>query len=106
MKHGEELLLQKENAKREFDVGNSYLVATIECGNLNILLVISRRKMRMTSSHHVPYALSDTRATMDGTGGSQSRKDELTPKTCPRFELSAATPLHEVGIKIVEEGGK
>ncbi|CDY33074.1 BnaC06g07050D [Brassica napus] len=26
--------------------------------------VISRRKVRMTSSHHAPYALGDTRATM------------------------------------------
>jgi len=28
---------------------------------------ISRRKVRMTSSHHAPYALGDTRVTMDGT---------------------------------------
>ncbi|KAK8516998.1 hypothetical protein V6N12_032198 [Hibiscus sabdariffa] len=33
------------------------------------LPVISRRKVRMTSSHHAPYALGDTRATMDGTKG-------------------------------------
>ncbi|KAF1892245.1 hypothetical protein Lal_00036606 [Lupinus albus] len=31
------------------------------------LPVISRRKMRMTSSHHAPDALGDTRATMAGT---------------------------------------
>ncbi|KAJ7941081.1 Ycf68 protein, partial [Quillaja saponaria] len=31
------------------------------------LPVISRRKVRMTSSHHAPYALGDTRATMAGT---------------------------------------
>nr|GLL16987.1 hypothetical protein CQW23_34938 [Ipomoea trifida]GLL16991.1 hypothetical protein CQW23_34938 [Ipomoea trifida]GLL25348.1 hypothetical protein CQW23_34938 [Ipomoea trifida]GLL25350.1 hypothetical protein CQW23_34938 [Ipomoea trifida]GLL25353.1 hypothetical protein CQW23_34938 [Ipomoea trifida] len=33
------------------------------------LPVISRRKVRMTSSHHAPYALGDTRATMAGTKG-------------------------------------
>ncbi|KAI3773303.1 hypothetical protein L1987_47828 [Smallanthus sonchifolius] len=34
-----------------------------------LLSVISRRKVRMTSSHHAPYALGDTRATMGGTKG-------------------------------------
>ena len=36
-------------------------------GKLKILPVISRRKVRMTSSQHAPYALGDTRATMAGT---------------------------------------
>ncbi|URD72205.1 hypothetical protein MUK42_08469 [Musa troglodytarum] len=31
--------------------------------------MISRRKVRMTSSHHAPYALGDTHATMAGTKG-------------------------------------
>ncbi|KAL4184807.1 hypothetical protein AMTRI_Chr10g227370 [Amborella trichopoda] len=31
--------------------------------------VINRRKVRMTSSHHSPYTLGDTRATMAGTKG-------------------------------------
>ena len=43
------------------------LVAKIEFGTLSILLVISWRKVRMTSSHHAPYTLGDTRATMDRT---------------------------------------
>ncbi|CAA7013179.1 unnamed protein product [Microthlaspi erraticum] len=47
----------------------SCLVATVEFGTLNRLPVISRRKVRMTSSHHAPYALGDTRATMAGTKG-------------------------------------
>ncbi|KAL5820518.1 hypothetical protein ACOSQ3_022400 [Xanthoceras sorbifolium] len=33
------------------------------------LPVISRRKVRMTSSHHAPYAQGDTHATMAGTKG-------------------------------------
>ncbi|KAH0707196.1 hypothetical protein KY289_012272 [Solanum tuberosum] len=45
---------------------------------------ISRRKVRMTSSHHAPYALGDTRATMAGTKG--------------RDPARAATRLHEAGI--------
>ena len=47
----------------------SCLVATVEFGTLSRLPVISRRKVRMTSSHHAPYALGDTRATMAGTKG-------------------------------------
>ncbi|KAF1866114.1 hypothetical protein Lal_00043067 [Lupinus albus] len=42
------------------------------------------RKVRMTSSHHAPYALGDTRATMSGT------KD--------RYPSRAATRLHEAEI--------
>ncbi|KAK8939832.1 hypothetical protein KSP40_PGU001302 [Platanthera guangdongensis] len=34
----------------------------------------------MTSSHHAPYALGDTRATMAGTRGRRSREGEITPK--------------------------
>ena len=36
-------------------------------GTLTRLLVNSRRKEGMTSSHHVPYAQGDTHATMEGT---------------------------------------
>jgi hypothetical protein len=38
-------------------------------GTLTRLLVNSRRKEGMTSSHHVPYAQGDTHATMGGTMG-------------------------------------
>ncbi|KAK8963562.1 hypothetical protein KSP40_PGU000220 [Platanthera guangdongensis] len=34
----------------------------------------------MTSSHHAPYSLGDTRATMAGTKGQRSREGEITPK--------------------------
>ena len=36
---------------------------------LERLPVINRRKVRTTSSHHAPYVLGDTRATMAGTMG-------------------------------------
>ena len=44
---------------------NPYLVALRK--PLERLPVISRRKVRMTSSQHAPYALGHTRATMAGT---------------------------------------
>nr|GLL25488.1 putative protein ycf68 [Ipomoea trifida] len=40
------------------------------------LPVISRRKVRMTSSHHAPYALGDTRATMAGTKGRDPARED------------------------------
>ncbi|TKY49537.1 hypothetical protein E2542_SST26970 [Spatholobus suberectus] len=39
----------------------------LEFGTLSRLPVISWRKVRMTSSHHAPYALGDILATMDET---------------------------------------
>ncbi len=47
--------------------------------------MINRRKVGMTSSHHAPYGLGYTRATMVGTEGrdpargSQSQKADLSP---------------------------
>ncbi len=47
--------------------------------------MINRRKVGMTSSHHGPYGLGYTRATMVGTEGrkpargSQSHKADLSP---------------------------
>ncbi len=48
----------------------SLLVAIIQLGTLGGLPVISRRKVGMTSSHHGPYGLGYTRATMVVTEGS------------------------------------
>ena len=42
--------------------------------NLRRLPVLSRRKVRMTSSHHAPYALGYSRATMDRTMGCHPAK--------------------------------
>ena len=43
----------------------------IRMGTLARLPVTSRRKAGMTSNHHAPYDLGYTRATMDGTEGSE-----------------------------------
>ena len=75
-------------------------------GTLNRLLVLSRRKARITSSHHAPYALGDyyvlqwtgQRSRSDLRSRARSREGELTPKTRPQFGLQTATRLHEVGI--------
>ncbi len=54
-------------------------------GTLRRLPVTNRRKVGMTSSHHGPYGLGYTRATMAGTEGrepakvSQSHKAGLSP---------------------------
>ena len=46
-------------------------VAIIKLGTLTGLPGITRRKAGMTSNHHAPYVLGDTRATMAGTEGSE-----------------------------------
>ena len=43
----------------------------VKLGTLARLPVRSRRKAGMTSNHHAPYDLGYTRATMDGTEGSE-----------------------------------
>ncbi len=54
-------------------------------GTLGRLPVIDRRKVGMTSSHHGPYELGYTRATMVGTEGcnpvrvSESQKTDRSP---------------------------
>ena len=62
------------------------------------LPVTNRRKVGMTSSHHGPYVLGYTRATMAGTEGSEAARLERIPKSRSQFGLQAATRLHEVGI--------
>ena len=42
--------------------------------------MISRRKVGMTSSHHGPYGLGYTRATMDGTKGSKPARGSQSQK--------------------------
>src|SRR5699024_7671372 len=44
----------------------------------------------MTSHHHVPYALGDTRATMDGTNGGEAARWSKSLKTI----LSSDCRLH------------
>ena len=52
----------------------------------------------MTSSPHGLYVQGYTRATMDGTEGSQYREMEPIPQSRSQFGLESATRLHEVGI--------
>ena len=52
----------------------------------------------MTSNHHAPYDLGHTRATMDGTEGSEGASRSGPQKPVPSSELQSATRLHEAGI--------
>ena len=45
------------------------------------LPLTKRRKVGMTSNHHAPYDLGDTRTTMAVNRGRQSREAEQTPKS-------------------------
>ncbi len=44
--------------------------------------MINRRKVGMTSSHHGPYELGYTRATMAGTDGCKPSRGSQSDKTC------------------------
>ncbi len=44
--------------------------------------MINRRKVGMTSSHHGPYELGYTRATMAGTDGCKPARGSQSDKTC------------------------
>jgi hypothetical protein len=59
------------------------LVAIIKLGTLMRLPGTTRRKAGMTSNHHAPYVLGDTRATMAGTEGRQTVRWSKTPKPAP-----------------------
>ena len=48
---------------------------------LDRLPLTKRRKVGMTSNHHAPYDLGDTRTTMAVNRGRQSREAEQTPKS-------------------------
>jgi hypothetical protein len=52
----------------------------------------------MTSSHHGPYVLGHTHATMAGTMGRQSASWSQSQQSRPQLGLQAATRLHERGI--------
>ena len=54
--------------------------------------------MGTTSSHHGPYGLGYTRATMGDTDGCESAELELILQSLPQSGLESATRLHEVGI--------
>ena len=50
-------------------------------GTLGRLPVTNRRKVGTTSSHHGPYDLGYTRATMGGTEGSEVARRSKSQKT-------------------------
>ena len=54
--------------------------------------------MGTTSSHHGPYVLGYTRATMVGTMGCELARESQSHQSQSQFRLQAATRLHEVGI--------
>ncbi len=60
--------------------------------------MINRRKVGMTSSHHAPYGLGYTRATMVGTEGSeaatwsQSQKTDRSPD-CSQLDCMKSESL-------------
>ena len=62
------------------------------------LPVTNRRKVGMTSSHHGPYVLGYTRATMAGTKRLRHGDVERIAKSRSQFGLESETRLHEVGI--------
>src|SRR5699024_12761427 len=50
------------------------------------LPVTNRRKVGSTSNHHAPYDLGNTRATMDGTTGSEIARWSQSNKTILRSD--------------------
>ncbi len=60
------------------------------------LPVTNRRKVGMTSSHHGPYVLGYTRATMVGTKRLRDGDVKRIAKSRSQFGLESETRLHEV----------
>ncbi|KAK7321929.1 hypothetical protein VNO80_35415 [Phaseolus coccineus] len=69
------ILLKERGAFGNADTGGAWLSSARAVR----LPVISRRKVRMTSSHHAPYALGDTRAYNGRDKGSRSREGKRQP---------------------------
>ena len=59
---------------------------------------ITRRKAGTTSSHHGPYGLGYTRATMGDTDGCESASWSQSHKVFLSPDWESATRLHEAGI--------
>ena len=64
------------------------IVASSKMGTLWRLPGITRRKAGMTSNHHAPYDLGHTRATMDGTEGSEGASRSGPQKPVPSSDCS------------------
>ncbi|KAK8682737.1 hypothetical protein V6N13_055111 [Hibiscus sabdariffa] len=59
----------------------------------------------MTSSHHAPYALGDTRATMDGTKGRDPAR-KLTPAQCRKVKEVGDLMTGEPATEAPVNGGR
>ncbi|PPD79115.1 hypothetical protein GOBAR_DD23957 [Gossypium barbadense] len=57
------ILLKERGAFGNADTSGAWL------SSARVIVDDKRRKVKMTSSHHAPYALGDTHATMDWTKG-------------------------------------
>ncbi len=64
------------------------LLPAFRMGTQTVLPVTNRRKVGMTSSHHGPYVLGYTRATMAGTERSKTVKWSKSQKTGPSTDWS------------------
>ncbi|KAL8260041.1 hypothetical protein R6Q59_027994 [Mikania micrantha] len=85
------ILLKERGAFGNADTGGAWLSSARAVR----LPVISRRKVRMTSSHHAPYALGDTRATMAGTKGRDPARDTSHSSSTKIFTEEAEAILKE-----------
>ncbi len=74
-----------------------HLLPAFRMGTQMELPVTNRRKVGTTSSHHGPYVLGYTRATMAGTS-MQNREVEQIAESGSQFGLESETRLHEGGI--------
>ncbi len=74
-----------------------HLLPAFRMGTQMELPVTNRRKVGTTSSHHGPYVLGYTRATMAGTS-MQNREVEQIAESWSQFGLESETRLHEGGI--------
>src|SRR4029078_12380945 len=61
-------------------------------GTSGRLSVTNRRKVGMTSSHHAPYVLGYTRATLAGTKGCDAAKRSETQKAGPGLDWRLKIP--------------
>ncbi len=75
-----------------------HLLPAFRMGTQMELPVTNRRKVGTTSSHHGPYVLGYTRATMAGTERCKTARWSKSQKSWFQFGLESETRLHEGGI--------
>ncbi len=66
--------------------------------------MLNRRKVGTTSSHHGPYALGGTHATMAGTKGSQAARWSEALKAGPSWDRGLQfAPVNEESLVIADQ---